>query len=360
VDTIDTHAHAIVGTNNSVLSLTNGGSIVSSGTGGIGYYLPIRLEGGSGGSYTFTFNNPKYGYFGKISGTAKSGGDYTLYLGGGATGVAQIGKNSTYTSYIGSLDNGTGGGTLSIIKIGAGTWNLSDANTYTGTTTLRNGILMFKDVSSFGAGTSAIVIGDSGTGVSDNLELQHASNVTMSRNIVVNNSNSTGTTMFAVRNNLGSPTFSGNITLNRTITIYSTGSGYPTFSGIISGSGGIIKNGSNVSGQDRATLSGTSPNTFTGPVTVNAGLFRLSKSAGVVAIPTDVTVTNGTLQWLASNQIADTATITVSSPGLLNLNGCSETVKSLVIGGVAQVPGTYNSTNTSAYITGTGTLTVTN
>ena len=49
-----------------------------------------------------------------------------------------------------------------------------------------------------------------------------------------------------------------------------------------------------------------------------------------VAGTSDVTVSGGTLKWLANEQVQDTATITVSG-GTVDLNGKTETLGSLIV-----------------------------
>ncbi len=271
------HGHAFGTQNGSVLSLTSGGAINNTGGGNDKYFAPIRLEGGAGGSYTFSGAAMKI--YAPVTGTATAG-NYDLILSGAGT----ANEVATSGSYVGSLGNGGGGGTLSVIKTGAGTWFLKNANTYTGTTTVRNGTLSFGTAAAFGTGTSAINLGDSSTGASDNNELRFITNDTLARNVVVNNNNPSGTTTISARDNLGTPTLSGTLTLNRTLTIYDSGSGFLTFSGKITGTGGLIKDG-----PDRATLSGTL-NDYQGGATLNAGLLIAS---GAGALGTGPVAVNG-------------------------------------------------------------------
>ena len=78
-------------------------------------------------------------------------------------------------------------------------------------------------------------------------------------------------------------------------------------------------------------LSGTAPNTYTGTTTVwssNATL-KLNKT-GATAIPGNLTITTGSVVLAQPNQIADSASLIVN--GVLDLNGNSETVGSLLSG----------------------------
>jgi len=113
-----------------------------------------------------------------------------------------------------------------------------------------------------------------------------------------------------------------------------------------SGTNGLTKNGTGI-----LTLSGTTANTYTGTTTVNAGELDLNKTASVNAIAGNLTIGDGsgtdTVKLLASNQIANTSDVTISSSGVLNLNNNAETIDAL------------NASFSTASVTlGTGTLTV--
>ena len=120
----------------------------------------------------------------------------------------------------------------------------------------------------------------------------------------------------------GSPRFedNGNSLGRRTLTI----------SGAIGGTGTLSK-----AGLSKLILSGTSANTYSGGTTLNHGSIVLQKTAGLDAIPGDITIGDGsgadTLRLGASNQIADTAVLSIhglssGNSGKFELNGFDETV----------------------------------
>lgn len=79
-----------------------------------------------------------------------------------------IGANGQSTTFDGVIQNGSGGGsaTTSIVKTGAGTLTLSGLNTYTGSTTISNGVLALKDSGSIDSTTVIDVLAGTALDVS--------------------------------------------------------------------------------------------------------------------------------------------------------------------------------------------------
>src|SRR5262249_6839634 len=102
--------------------------------------------------------------------------------------------------------------------------------------------------------------------------------------------------------------------------------------GAISGPGGLTTDG-----PGGLRLAGTTANTHSGVTTLNAGLLVLTKPSGVTAIPADLDIVAGTVDFgasifvPASDQIADTATVTVRGQGVLDLDGNSDRIHALVL-----------------------------
>ncbi|MCE9609015.1 MAG: autotransporter-associated beta strand repeat-containing protein [Chthoniobacter sp.] len=164
---------------------------VISGTGG----LDVRSDGGNdlrlGGANTYTgdtrlfsnlgmfnasvlqFSTLDYNNYGGQLNYLTSSGFTAVTFGGlkGAQNLAigtvalSLGNNNNSTSYTGVL-SGSGG---SVSKIGTGTLTLSGANTYTGATTVANGILRAASItvsgaaSNLGNATSAVILGAAST-----------------------------------------------------------------------------------------------------------------------------------------------------------------------------------------------------
>ena len=105
-----------------------------------------------------------------------------------------------------------------------------------------------------------------------------------------------------------------------------TGSG-ATFSGVVS-NGGITKLGAGT-----LTLSGAAANTYTGLTTASAGSLTLAKTSGD-AIAGDLLVNGGNVDvTVASTQIADTATVEVSSGSFTIGTLINETVATVKLTG---------------------------
>lgn len=120
------------------------------------------------------------------------------------------------------------------------------------------------------------------------------------------------------------------------------------FSGVIRETGSLIKQGAGT-----LTLSGSSANTYSGATTINNGTIALNKTAGTDAIAGDVSIAGGTLRLSASNQIKDTSALTLTS-GAFDLNGKTETITSLANSGGTFTTGAGHLTGTGATITWSG------
>jgi len=88
-------------------------------------------------------------------------------------------------------------------------------------------------------------------------------------------------------------------------------------------------------------LSGDAPNSYLGSTTVHEHRLILGKTAGVVAVAGPIQIGNGTLtdevRLDAPGQIGDLAAVTLSSSGVLDLNGHDEVIGSLAGAGHVQL-----------------------
>jgi len=142
---------------------------------------------------------------------------------------------------------------------------------------------------------------------------------------------------------------------------------YGILSGVLSGTGasGLIKGGNG-----RLQLAGAAANTYTGLTSVINGVLELAKPDGVNAVAGDlmigdtVNIVTARLFSGTSNQIADTATVTVTTNGTFSLAGSVETIATLNVNasGLASLTtgrlsvGTPEAFGTGVYVNVSGVL----
>jgi len=214
-----------------------------------------------------------------------------------------------------------GAPTAGLTKSGDGQLTLSASNTFNGLTTVSDGILILDNDHALG-GSGA---GTNGTVVLTNAFLLAQGVDIASEVLTLNNG--------ADFRSSGTASWAGNITLVGAPEINVFGGSF-TLTGVISGTGGFVK------GQTgNLIISGTSPNTFTGPVTVNTGTLSLGKPVGVRAISAAGLIIGDdvggedadVVRHLASTQFDGNVTIRTS--GLWDLNGFNEGILSLTLEG---------------------------
>ena len=255
------------------------------------------------------FNNT----IGSLAGVA---GTTVQTLAGPAT--LTTGGDNTSTTYAGLITNSLGNA-LSLVKNGNGTFTITGANTYTGTTTHNSGGLLINNNTALGAGN--FVINNAGAGTTFG---SGVAGVTFANATQINGD-------FSV-NPTGTLTASGPVTLNGTRTITGTNANTFNFAGPIgelaAGTGVVLTSVPASVFQ----YSGVAANTYTGLTTVqgNATL-QLNKTAGLDAIGVGgLTVQNtATVTSLADQQINDAVTVLLNNTATFNLNGHKETITTL-------------------------------
>ena len=278
----------------------------------------LRLEA-IGGDRTLT-----NGY--TISAATTFQGAYGLTL----SGLTNMSKSRTITV------NGTGtlfltgvisGANRSLTKAGTGSLMLSGNNTFGGGYIAKSGTSIIANSASVGSGTLQLGAAN----------FQGSSNALTFSNAV----SLIGDTTFA-----GTPTITFNNTATLTANRIQTtvGTGLVTYNGAVAGAFSFTKSGSS-----SMAFTGSSANTYSGLTTVTDGTLILGKTAGVNAVAGALTIGDGSgaagsasVQWNASNQVADLAAITLNTDGVLNLQGNSDTISSI--------------SATGGSITGAGTL----
>jgi autotransporter-associated beta strand protein len=339
---------------NTITTVNNGSISVLSTLTGTGKTFTINAplvltpaSASTAGAYTLQNNATDASNTLVVAGGITSGtttNTTTLNLAGTNTG------NNTVSGVIG---NGSAT-TFAVTKSGAGTWKLSGANTYNGTTTISAGTLM-AGVSTITGTSGALGTGNNGLTMSSTgfLDLNGfnvgvgALSSASNGNRILNNSGS-GTATLTVGNNNTTGSYAGLIVDNTTgsgkVALFKEGTGTLTLSTANTFSGGVsINNGTVV-------YSGNNNGTFgTSAVTLGSGSNNVSLSfTGVPSLAAANTIT------VASG--AGTRTITSSATGGgPTLNGAITLNKDLI---VAATGGATGSLTLSGIISGSSGLVI--
>lgn len=278
------------------------------------------------------------------SGTAVSGvsGDVVLTLSGNhLSGTSQ----DTQSRINGAIVNGTAN-SLSVLKVGVGSWTLQGTSNYTGSTIIREGTLRVANILAVSGNTAPIQLGDAGTGNSDVAFYDAATGNTFARSITVSGTGS-GKATIGVDSAIGGfVTLSGTVTLNRDVILQGgSTTNNVNITGLVTGTGNIeISSVASVSG-GRVSLNNAS-NNFAGNVVVDANANLILGNASGTG---------------ASGVITDTANVQVN--GLLNVNNRAtdnnqgETINALTGSGTIQQTTTAtNKILTVGFANGSGTF----
>ncbi len=229
--------------------------------------------------------------------------------------VADDGTSATDFTISGIISS-----TGSIVKAGAGTMVLSSANTYSGTTTISQGILSASNIvvvggnSNLGNATSAVVLGSGSTSGT----LSYTGNTaTFTRGFTVSAGGGgiTNTTANLLTITTGGIANGGQLNLSN------TGTGGTTISSVISGAGSVLINNT---GSGVTTYSGT--NTYTGTTTVSSGVLQLGNT-NVISNSSNFILNGGTFKSGATTGFSETVgTLQLSANSTIGLGTGSHTI----------------------------------
>jgi len=233
----------------------------------------VSLTGASGGNVYYEAGSSASG--GTISGN--------INLGSVVRGFnIEENINAAIDTNVTGVISGTGG----IHKTGAGVLRLGNANTYSGATTVSEGMIIAANALSLQSSTVTLNVAGG---------LQFASGI---QDFTFGSlaGNTSGTLVLAdVAAQAVNLTIGGN---NAT----------STYSGTISGDGTLVKTGTGT-----VTLAGSATNTYSGLTTVNNGVLLLGKSNNVTAIAGHISLINGgDLRFGSTGQLASTTQITIN------------------------------------------------
>ncbi len=262
------------------------------------------------------------------------------------TPVATIDTNGNNVTFANSI--GGNAATL-LMKRGLGTLTLTAANTYTGGTTVAQGVLNVQNSNGLGTTPGAVTVSQGAT-------LQVQNNVTLTPAVTLGGAGAPSQTG-ALVNVSGNNTLSGPIALTGSTTISVdagslaltnatgitgsganltlTGSGTGTLAaGLQTGTGGLIKNGT-------GTWTLTGANTNTGATTINAGTLVADLSAnptGVLGATAPLNLAGGNLTVRgaatgASTQTLGNLTLSPATNSILAIDPNNGTGTTVTLGG---------------------------
>ncbi len=243
-------------------------------------------DGSGKGNVSVTGRLDLNGYDEGINGLFGAG---TVDMEGGSSATLTLGNNDATCLFTGAIRNSSG--TLNLVKAGAGTVVLAGASSFSGTTRIDAGTLRAGNAAALG-GT------EGGTTVSSGAALDLAG-VTMSAEAVnINGSGIDGGG--AVMNSSTTPaSLPGAITLESDSSVGGANAITLGGSGSISGSARLTKVGTGT-----LTLASDNSSSFTGPVTVNAGVMALGSGGALGTADGDTTVEAGASLDLAGTSVA--------------------------------------------------------
>ncbi|MBA3849604.1 MAG: hypothetical protein C0502_06365 [Opitutus sp.] len=292
--------------------------------------------------------------------TVNLGASQTFGALNGTGGTVALGTN---TLTVGSTNNLSGSyagnitGTGSLVKAGTGTFTLTGATGYTGATTVNTGTLNIQNNTALGAGTAAVTVASGATlqvqgGITvsnrplalNGGTLQSVSGANMwDGNLTIGTGG--GTILSSTAGQLltiGPADFSGTIGMGaNTLTLGGAGNMLiNSFVGNLGDSGGVIKTGTGT-----VTYYGDA-NYYTGTTDIREGTLILDTLDGPVdeTIRGNLIIGDGTgaaqsavLRYSnvigSNNKISNTATVTINSDGLFNLNSRDDTVGAITLQG---------------------------
>jgi len=201
-------------------------------------------------------------------------------------------------------DNTAGTGTLSLIKTGTGSFDLEGLSTYSGGTQILGGTIFlgpsFGNVSGpFGLPSAPVLIGNVSGSNSVSLEIDGP--FIVQNNITVQSGSSGAVSFVGIAD--GISTYSGNLVLNKGVTLSQAAGGTTVFSGSIAG----VNTPLNVVGPGTTVLSG--PNTFTGGVIISGNPTLNINSDAALGTPPSAPATNITFNSSATLQFAGSFTL---------------------------------------------------
>ena len=220
------------------------------------------------------------------------------YSGSGARTITLMGSStSSQNSSLAMIIADGAGGVTSLVKNGSASWSLSGANTYTGSTTVNQGILFTSGEDRIPVASTVYIAASGSIRIGGNNQTFGNLQDGAGGGGMISRAYSSGTSTATIQ----SGRFSGRI-------YNSNGSG---FTAVAKTTGGVLR------------LSGTT-NDYTGGTTISGGTLLINNASGTGLGVGNVTVTNATLGGNGYSALTGTASHTVGSGGVIAA-GDSET-----------------------------------
>lgn len=295
----------------SISSIANSGVASAAGKGSevtLGFNAQLTYTGGTASTNrtlslfgnNATINQNGSGalvWTGAISNTMNASQTFTL-----------SGTNNDLNDLQGSLADGSGVNLTNFTKSGAGTWQLSGSNSFTGTATVSAGTLIANHANALGSTVGS-------TSVTGNAQLILTGGIAIGTEALTLNSGAAsswnGQSGAALRNYSGNNSWAGAISLGTNTTIAAN-------SGSALAIGGAISGGFNLTKADSGTLTLSGANTYTGTTTIAAGTLQanqvdVASVSGALGNGGAIRFTGGTLQYTANSAGTDYSTRIVSN-----------------------------------------------
>jgi autotransporter-associated beta strand protein len=376
----------ISGTNTFTGGVTlNSGTVVLGSAGALNSTTPNAVTFGSGSTGDLRLNGNSVSV-GALN-TNATVGTPIIENASSTAATLTIKLPSGTSNYAGIIQNGTGGGALSLATSGAGTVTLSGSETYTGATTVNSGTLILSGVNAMSGGftinngADLTLSGSTTAATTGAVTINNGGTLTL----VANASNITGSGSNASSSAIGSPTavnyandlYTTNVQLrsNTSVTFANAGptggtGGYPDYTtmnfdvnnlgGASNASGMTLTLGSTTGGVSgfgtyNSNINVTGGNGYTLVIPVisnaNATLLNLNASTANLSIPGGITsVSTLTIQGAGNTTIAGgvngSTAVNVQSSGNVSIGAISGT--SLTMSGT----GTLFLTGTNGSYTG--------
>jgi autotransporter-associated beta strand protein len=321
-----------------------------------------------GGNNTVTFTGPvTLNQNLAVGNVGTTGTNNTTFTGGfaaGAAGAKVLTFDNAGTVNVTTAGISDGAGQVSVAKTGGGTVFLQAPNTYTGTTTVNGGGVVFAAPNTIGGAGRSVTVNAGGVAVAGPGFAAGTINSAFLTRIDAASSGVLALSADSAENFDFSPggqnlpaAFLGaatNVTVTGTLTpgggAYRLGGGGGTLTipgnGALSGANGLFVGGPGGGG---VTIGGANP-TLTGPLTISGNTVLTVPSIGAVGTPTALSMA-GTLRVTGGPDFALPSPVTLTGPGTL------DHVPNVALDSLVVTPTNQNGATLTK--TGPGTLTVT-